>query len=84
MNRIDSRTVEFTHSGEVAAKERFEQALDDGLTITAAAIVALEDQTPAARSRLSRDFVEYLSDGCVMVIKKTGRVMSTPKGRQYP
>ena len=82
MKRIDSRTVEFTTEGEMRAKERFEQALDEGHSIRAAATVALEEGL-AERWRFSRDFVTYLSEDTVIVTTNR-RVVPTPKGRQYP
>ena len=82
MKWIDSRTVEFTNTGEIQAKERFDQALDEGHSIRAAATIALEEGL-AQRWRFTRDFVEYLSEDTVIVTKNR-RVVPTGKGRQFP
>ena len=82
MKRISSRIVEFTSTGEVTAHERFNEALDEGLSIRAAATVALEEAA-VLHWRFSREFVQYLSEDTV-IMTKGGRVVPTPKGRQYP
>lgn len=82
MERIDSRTVEFTTIDEINAKERFDTALNEGLSITAAARRSLA-MGLAEGARYSAVFVEYLSENTVIVTK--GRaVVATPKGREFP
>lgn len=84
MRRINSRTVEFTTTVEAEAHARFNEALDDGLSICAAARRALEaglaEPVPA---RYSHEFVEYLSEDTV-IVTTGGQVVATPKGRRYP
>lgn len=84
MIRVDARTVEFTTVAEMAAHAGFHEALDDGLSICAAARRALEaglaEPVPA---RYSHEFVEYLSEDTV-IVTTGGQVVATPKGRRYP
>lgn len=82
VKQIDSRTVEFTTVGEQQAHDRFNEALDEGHSIRAAATLALEEGL-SKRWRFSREFVEYLSEDTVLVTR-TRRVVPTAKGRQYP
>jgi len=82
MKRITNRIVEFTSEAEIRAHDRFNEALDEGLSIRAAATVALEEAA-VLHWRFSREFVRYLSEDTV-IMTKGGRVVPTPKGRQYP
>lgn len=84
MNRIDSRTVEFTDYIEVEVKERFEELLDNGHGIPEAATLALQEglRNHPSNARFTRAFVEYLSEDTVFVTNRgAGRVMLTGKGR---
>jgi len=82
MHRIDENTVEFTTVGELRAKERFEELLEDGQSIALAAGQALEEQI-SLRWKFSSAFVEYLSDGTLAVTRSgTGIVMLTAFGGQ--
>lgn len=84
MKRINSRTVEFTSVMEIEAHDRFHQALDEGASVCQAARVALEEGiATGARPRYTAAFVEYLSEG-TLICTRGGRVVTTPKGRQFP
>lgn len=80
MKRIDSRTVEFTHTWETEAVDRFEQALDDGADIMGAATIALNEGL-LRNASFTRDFVEYLSEDTV-ILTRGGKILPTAKGRR--
>lgn len=77
MKRIDNRTVEFNHL-ELCIKEKFEDLLDQGQSITNAAINALPTRSdgtvPTELRDLSPAFVRYLSDNTVRLDSQTGRL----------
>lgn len=87
MNRIDSRTVELTLR-ERAVKAQMEFDLDGGASIVEASTAALEWAVSQGYP-LSAEFVEYLSEDCLMVTHPLGagprstrrKIIATPKGR---
>jgi hypothetical protein len=82
MQHIDSRAVEFTTTGEMIAKDRFEELLDEGHSISSAAATALEEGINAGQ-KFARNFVDYLSENTLWITNKgRGVVIPTNKGAE--
>jgi hypothetical protein len=82
MQHIDSRTVEYTTTGEMIAKDRFEELLDEGHSISSAAATALEEGINAGQ-KFARNFVDYLSENTLWITNKgRGVVIPTNKGAE--